>query len=258
MIVLKADNVSKVYGGRFSVRHQALDNISLTVRKNEYVGIMGPSGSGKTTLLNILATIDSPSSGTIEIQGVNPKNIKGDALAMFRRKNLGFIFQDFNLLDTLSIRDNILLPLVLESMPLPEMEHRLSMVSDILSIGHILHKRPNETSGGEQQRAAAARAVIHNPALILADEPTGNLDSKTARDLMECLSTLHQKQDSTLLVVTHDPYVASFCQRILFIRDGKFYTEIRRGDNRQAFFQQILDTLALIGGVPNEVPTTRS
>ena len=229
MIVLETNAVSKVYGGRLGVSHQALDNINLTIGQNEFVGIMGPSGSGKTTLLNILATIDAPSSGTVKIKGVNPKAIKGDALALFRRKNVGFVFQDFNLLDTLTIRDNILLPLVLDNVPLEQMEKRLLSVASISNITGILNKRPSETSGGEQQRAAAARAVIHSPSLILADEPTGNLDSKAARDLMECLSQLHQKQDATLLVVTHEPYVASFCQRIVFIRDGKFYSEARRG-----------------------------
>lgn len=253
MTVLEARNISKIYGGRAGVRHQALDNVNLKVIKGEFVGVMGPSGSGKTTLLNILATIDQPTTGEIEINGTNPNAVKGEALALFRRRNLGFVFQDFNLLDTLTIGENIMLPLVLDKTPLPIIEKRLQDIARTLGITHILDKRPVETSGGEQQRAAAARAIIHQPSLILADEPTGNLDSRSARGLMDCLSKLHESQGATILMVTHDPYVASFCQRIVFIRDGAFYSEIRRGENRQAFFHQVLDMLALLGGAPHDL-----
>jgi len=259
MNVLAAKAVSKIYGGRLGVRQQALDSIDLVVQEGEFLGIMGPSGSGKTTLLNILATIDQPTSGSVEIRGTNPMKLKGDALAHFRRRELGFIFQDYNLLDTLSIRDNIILPLALDKMPVREIDQRLQSIASTFHIGDILEKRPNQTSGGQQQRAAAARALIHRPTLILADEPTGNLDSKAAKDLMEALSKQNLEQGVTITMVTHDPLVASYCQRILFIRDGRIYTEIQKGSNRQAFYQQILDALSLLGGSSNDFsPTGRS
>lgn len=249
MYVMEAKAVSKVYGGRLgTVRQQALDGINLQVAKAEFVGVMGPSGSGKTTLLNILSTIDEPTSGSIEVNGTNPRQLRGEKLALFRRRELGFIFQDYNLLDTLSLRDNIVLPLALDKVEVGEIDRRLKEVAEMFGITDALDKRPGETSGGQQQRAAAARALIHRPSVILADEPTGNLDSKSARDLMETLSRLNAEQEATIIMVTHDPLVASYCQRILFIRDGRIYTEIRRGNNRQAFFQQILDVLSLMGG----------
>ncbi len=254
MLVLEAKSVSKIYGGgRGAVRHQALENISLHLDEGEFLGIMGASGSGKTTLLNILATIDEPSSGSVELNGVNPLKLKGDALALFRRRSLGFIFQDFNLLDTLTVKDNIVLPLVLDNTDVKEIDRRLTEIAAVFRIEGILGKRPSQISGGEQQRVAAARAIIHNPAVIMADEPTGNLDSRAARDLMETLSGLHRDKGASIAMVTHDPLVASFCQRILFIRDGKIYTEIRQGYNRQAFYQQILDVLSLLGGVQHDL-----
>ena len=253
MIVLEAKAVSRVYGGRGTARHQALDGVDLQVSEGEFVGIMGPSGSGKTTLLNILATIDEPTSGVVELKGTNPRLLKGDDLALFRRRQLGFVFQDYNLLDTLSIRDNIILPLALDKVPVPEIMQKLKVVASSFHIENILDKRPHQTSGGEQQRAATARALIHEPLLILADEPTGNLDSKAAKELMGILSSLNAEQKVTITMVTHDPLVASFCQRILFIRDGRISTEVRRGTNRQAFYQQILDVLSLMGGSSHDL-----
>jgi ABC-type lipoprotein export system ATPase subunit len=249
MNVLEAKSLTKIYGGRRgSVKYQALDGIDLEARQGEFVGIMGPSGSGKTTLLNILATIDVPTSGSVALKGIDPGKLHGDDLALFRRRELGFVFQDYNLLDSLTVKDNIILPLVLDGMPANNIEARLEQVAKIFGICAVLGKRPSECSGGQQQRAAADRAIIHQPALVLADEPTGNLDSRSAKDLMDTLSDLHDQQGATILMVTHDPNVASYCQRILFISDGKIYTEIRRGSNRQTFFQQILDVLSLLGG----------
>ncbi|HEY8346779.1 MAG TPA: ABC transporter ATP-binding protein [Symbiobacteriaceae bacterium] len=252
MIVLQARGLTKVYGSRGRVATRALDNFSLEVAKGEFVGIMGPSGSGKTTLLNLLATIDRPTAGTVCVEGVATAELKGEQLALFRRRRLGFIFQDFNLLDSLTVGENIVLPLVLDRVPLRTIKERLHTVARQLGIDDILDKYPYEISGGQQQRAAAARAIIHEPAIVLADEPTGNLDSRSARDLMETLTLLNQLAGVTITMVTHDPFAASYCQRILFIRDGRLYNEIRRGESRQVFFQQILDVLALIGGGADE------
>jgi len=257
MSVLKADRVSKVYGSKGKIHYQALDGISLDIGKGEFVGVMGPSGSGKTTLLNILSTIDKPTSGHIEINGVNPTKLNQKQLAQFRRRELGFIFQDFNLLDTLSIKDNIVLPLALEGVKVSEIDRRLAECAKLLGIGAILDKRTYEVSGGQKQRAAIARAMIHKPAILLADELTGNLDSKAAKDVMESLQQLNEEENATILLVTHDPFAASYCQRIVFIKDGKMFTEIRRGANRQAFFQHILDALSVLGGNFDDVSQAR-
>jgi putative ABC transport system ATP-binding protein len=258
MSVLKAHAVSKIYGSKGQMTYKALENIHLEVQKGEFVGIMGPSGSGKTTLLNILSTIDKPTSGHIEINGTNPSMLKNKQLALFRRREIGFIFQDFNLLDTLSIKENILLPLVLENVNVREMESRLRESAQLLNIESILEKRTYEVSGGQKQRAAIARAMIHRPSILFADELTGNLDSKSAKDVMESLQDLNEQLHATILMVTHDPFAASYCRRIIFIKDGKFFSEIRRGNNRQAFFQQILDALSVLGGSINEISPTRA
>lgn len=252
MAVLEATNLTKVYGGRGKVPTRALDNFSLSVERGEFVGVMGPSGSGKTTLLNLLATIDKPTSGTVKIEGVDTARLRGDKLARFRRRRLGFVFQDYNLLDTLTIGENIALPLVMDRRAAAVVRQRLSDISTRLGIADILHKYPYEVSGGQQQRAAAARAIIHEPAILLADEPTGNLDSKAARELMETFTLLNEVGRVTIAMVTHDPFAASYCRRILFIRDGRLYNEIHRGSSRQEFFQQILDVLAVIGGGDGE------
>jgi putative ABC transport system ATP-binding protein len=256
-IVLKATGLSKVYGAQNRALYRALEDIDLEVAQGEFLGVMGPSGSGKTTLLNLLATIDKPTGGHLEIGGKNPARMPEDQLALFRRQELGFIFQDFNLLDTLSIRDNILLPLVLDRLPVREMEARLRDRAELLNIAGILDKRTYEVSGGQKQRAAIARATIHRPSLLLADEPTGNLDSKAAKDVMESLLQLNEQRGSTILMVTHDPFAASYCRRIVFIRDGRLFSEIRRGASRQAFFQQILDALSVLGGNFNDVSPAR-
>jgi putative ABC transport system ATP-binding protein len=257
--VLEAQALSKIYGsGKAGVTHTALDGFDLRVDEGEFTGIMGPSGSGKTTLLNILSTIDSPTSGHVKINGLDPGTIRNDELALFRRRQLGFIFQDFNLLDTLSIRENILLPLVLDRVSPRKMIGQLNAVAELLGITSVLDRRPFEVSGGQQQRAAIARAMIHEPALVLADELTGNLDSKAAFDVMSALRDLNEVQRVTVLMVTHDPFAASFCKRIVFIKDGRAFSELQRGKNRQAFFQQILDALSVMGGAFDDVLAPRA
>lgn len=237
MSILKVENITKIYGGKKGgMKFKALDKFSLEIEKGEFVGVMGPSGSGKTTLLNIMATIDTPTSGELFINGTNPTKLNEKNIALFRRKELGFIFQDFNLLDSLSIKENIILPLVLEKVKVREIEKKVEDIANLLNIKDILNKKPYEISGGQQQRAACARALIHNPSIILADEPTGNLDSKASQDVMETLTNLNTKKEATIMMVTHDPFSASFCKRIIMIKDGKYFLEIVNGGNRQAFF----------------------
>ncbi|MFD2117694.1 ABC transporter ATP-binding protein [Paenibacillus yanchengensis] len=258
MSVLQVKGLCKIYGGKGKMTYKALEDIELDVKKGEFVGIMGPSGSGKTTLLNLLATIDKPTSGVLEINGINPVTLSPNKLALFRRRQLGFVFQDFNLLDTLSIKENIILPLVLEGVAPRLIEERLQPIAEFLNISSILTKRTYEVSGGQKQRAAIARAIIHQPSLVLADELTGNLDSKAAKDVMDALQDMNKQMDATILMVTHDPFAASYCERIIFIKDGSFFSEIRRGANRQAFFQQILDVLSVLGGNFDDVSLTRN
>lgn len=254
MSVLRAANITKIYGNKKGgLTVKALDKFSISIEEGEFVGVMGPSGSGKTTLLNILATIDTPSSGELYINGTNPMSLDEKRTALFRRKELGFIFQDFNLLDSLSIKENIILPLALEKERPKIIEEKVNLIAEILGIKNILNKRPYEISGGQQQRAACARALIHNPSIILADEPTGNLDSKSSQELMESLNRLNKERKATIMMVTHDPFAASFCNRIIMIKDGKVFLEIVKGGNRQAFFQEILDSLSLLGGNYNDI-----
>ncbi len=246
MDMLQVVNVTKIYEGKVSYR--ALTNINMTVEQGEFVGIMGPSGSGKTTFLNMVSTIDSPTSGEVLIDGKNPHKLKRGQLALFRRRELGFVFQDFNLLDTLTVRENIVLPLTLDGVSVKEMDRRVSEAAAKLGIEHILDKRTYEISGGQAQRTAIARAIIHAPKLLLADEPTGNLDSKASRDVLETMEQINRADGTTMMMVTHDALAASYCDRVVFIKDGELYNEIHRGENRQAFFQQIIDVLSLLGG----------
>lgn len=246
MDILKVSNLSKVYGSK--VVSEALKDISFNIEDGEFVGIMGPSGSGKTTLLNLISTIDKPTSGNIILGNKEPHKLKGDALALFRRRELGFVFQDYNLLDTLTIGENIVLPLTLENVPVKEQDEKLKKVSKILGIEDLLDKRTFEVSGGQAQRTAIARALINNPSIVLADEPTGNLDSKAARNVMELLEKINNEEKVTTMMVTHDPVAASYCHRILFIKDGVIYNEIYKGDNRAKFYQEIMDVLLLLGG----------
>ncbi|HCQ90666.1 MULTISPECIES: ABC transporter ATP-binding protein [unclassified Clostridium] len=245
--VLTVKNVKKVYGSRGNV-YTALNDISLEVGEGEFVGVMGPSGAGKSTLLNIISTIDKPSSGIVSVDGDDITKMNEDKLSSFRRDKLGFIFQDFNLLDTLTVKENIILPLALSKVNIREIESRLKSIAQTLGIADILKKYPYEISGGQKQRAAAARAIITSPKLVLADEPTGALDSKSATELLQCLSDLNEKNNATIMMVTHDAFSASYCQRILFIKDGVLFTELVRGGSRKEFFQKIIDVLATLGG----------
>lgn len=253
--MLEVKNLSKIYEGK--IPYQALKDIDLNIEKGEFVGIMGPSGSGKSTLLNTIATIDEPTTGEITIEGSNPHKLSRNDLAKFRRQQLGFVFQDFNLLHTLTVEENIVLPLTLDKKPVKEMKQKVKSISETLGIKEILKKRTYEISGGQAQRVAVARAMIHDPKLVLADEPTGNLDSKSSKDVMELLTRLNQEEAATMLLVTHDAQAASYCDRVIFIRDGKLYTEIHQGDSRQVFFQKIIDTLSLLGGNDNDFSSVR-
>lgn len=253
--MLKLKKVSKIYEGK--VAYRALTDIDLEVEKGEFVAIMGPSGSGKTTLLNIISTNDAPTTGQVEIDGQQPHQLKKNALAKFRRNQLGFIFQDFNLLHTLTVQENIILPLTLDGVRASEMQNKAQQIAKSLGIGPIMNKRTYEISGGQAQRVAIARAMIHEPKLLLADEPTGNLDSKAAKDVMKMLVSINERNKTSLLMVTHDPQAASYSDRVVFIRDGKLHSEIHRGESRQAFFQKIIDMLSLMGGEGNEFSSIR-
>ncbi|KYD05437.1 hypothetical protein B4102_3161 [Heyndrickxia sporothermodurans] len=250
MEILTVRNLGKVYKG--NVNYEALRNIDLTINQGEFVGIMGPSGSGKTTLLNMISTIDRPTSGEIRIGGEDPYRLSHQKLAIFRRRELGFVFQSFNLLPTLTVKENIVLPLTLDGVNIDEMNKRVQLFAEKLGINDILNKRTYEISGGQAQRTAVARALINKPKLVLADEPTGNLDSKAARDVMEMLEKLNKEEQATMMLVTHDAVSASYCQRVVFIKDGQLVNEIRMGTNRSEFYQKIIENLSRIGGTANE------
>ncbi|MFY3792653.1 ABC transporter ATP-binding protein [Ureibacillus sp. MALMAid1270] len=248
MSVLIGRKIRKTYGKKSNAQ-EVLKGIDLEVKEGEFVGIMGPSGSGKTTLLNVLCSIDFPTEGIVEINGQNLRGMKEKALANFRREQLGFIFQDYNLLDTLTVKENILLPLSISKIPKVSAENRLKEIVGLLGISDILNKYPNEISGGQKQRTSAARALIANPTLVFADEPTGALDSKSASALLTNLENINQQKSVTIMMVTHDSVAASFCSRVLFLKDGQIYTELYRGDKtRNQFFQQILNTQSVLGG----------
>ena len=246
--VLEVAHLEKVYGALGNVT-RALNDVSFTVNRGEFVGIMGASGSGKSTLLNCVSTIDSATSGTIRINGQDVTRMKQAKLSQFRREELGFIFQDSNLLDTLTARENIALPLTIARTTSAELSTRVQDVAVRLSISQVLHKYPYHMSGGQQQRVAAARALVTDPTMIMADEPTGALDSKSARLLLESLEALNRRLRATVLMVTHDSFAASYTSRVLFIRDGKIFTELRRGDtDRREFFDRIMEVVAMMGG----------
>ena len=247
MAVLEVQHLKKVYTIRFGGnRVQALSDVNFSVEKGEYVAIMGESGSGKTTLLNILASLDRPTEGKVLMEGRDMAGIREKDLAAFRRNNLGFVFQDFNLLDTFSIRDNIFLPLVLSRTPYDEMEKRLMPLAEKLGISEILDKYPYEISGGQKQRTAAARALITNPRILLADEPTGALDSRAADGLLKILGRINS-EGQTILMVTHSVKAASHAGRVLFIKDGEVFHQIYRGGkNSEELYQNIADTLTVI------------
>ncbi len=246
--VLEVNHVEKVYGSRNNVT-RALADVSFAVDKGEFVGIMGASGSGKSTLLNCVSTIDTVTSGSVVINGADVTRLKHDKLTRFRREQLGFIFQDSNLLDTLTARENIALPLTIARVPAKETLARVEQVAQRLDIAGVLDKYPYQMSGGQQQRVAAARALVTDPAIILADEPTGALDSKNARLLLESFEAMNRQYQATVLMVTHDSFAASYTNRVLFIRDGRIFTELRRGDSsRREFFDRIMEVVAMMGG----------
>lgn len=246
--LLEIQNVTKYYGCDESVS-RALGGVSFSMEQGEFTAIMGASGSGKSTLLNVIATIDVPSSGDIILEDRSIAEMREEELARFRRDRLGFIFQEYNLLDTLNIGENIVLPLNLQKCPVKETEARLQEVAATLEITEQLHKFPGQLSGGQRQRAACARALITRPALILADEPTGALDSANSKSLMQTFTLMNQKLGSTILMVTHDAVVGSYASRVLFLKDGQIWNELYRGDRtRQTMYQDILSTMAALGG----------
>lgn len=241
--IIQTKNLSKSYG-----KTQVLKNIDLTIEQGEFTAIMGPSGSGKTTLMNTLSTIDTFNGGDVWIEGQSLLDLKKKALREFRQKRMGFIFQDYNLLDTLTVKENILLPLSLQKTPVLEMEQRLAKLIEALNIEGILHQYPSEISGGQKQRTAAARAIITNPAIVFADEPTGALDSRSATQLLEQIQLLNKNLKATVLIITHDPYAASYCRRVVFLRDGKIVNEMFKGEqSEKEFFDRILTIQSAIG-----------
>ncbi|MBB1168520.1 ABC transporter ATP-binding protein [Lacticaseibacillus paracasei] len=242
--VVTVDNVTKTYGKKGEKQTPALKGVSFEVQPGEFVGIMGASGSGKTTLLNILSTLDTPTSGSVLIKGADVTKLKGDALSDFRAKKIGFIFQDFNLLENLTGRENIALPLELQNVSAKKQAAAVDSIAQTLGINEVLDHYPTELSGGQKQRVAAARALVQKPDILFGDEPTGALDSKSARELLDTMEQLNKEQDVSILLVTHDPFSASYASRILFIKDGQIGSELVHGDKSQeAFYQEILDTL---------------
>ena len=248
MELLKIDHIEKYYGSK-SVLTKAIDDISLTVNEGEFVAIMGASGSGKTTLLNCISTIDRVTSGHIFLENTDITTLKGKELNRFRREKLGFIFQDFNLLDTLTAYENIALALSIQKKPAAEIDEAIKKVADQIGITEVLQKYPYQMSGGQKQRVASARAIVTDPKLILADEPTGALDSKSAKLLLERFRYLNTECGATIMMVTHDSFTASYAGRVIFIKDGKIFNEINRGsDSRKQFFDKIIDVVTLLGG----------
>lgn len=251
--ILDVQMIEKYYGSKGNVT-KAIDNISFHVEKGEFVGVMGPSGSGKTTLLNCISTIDNVTSGHILINNKDITQLKKNQLSKFRREELGFIFQDFNLLDTMNAYENIALALTIQKVKPKEIDQRIKTVAQTLEIEDVLLKYPYQMSGGQKQRVASARALISDPSLILADEPTGALDSKSSRMLLESMDNLNKKLNATIMMVTHDAFTASYAKRILFIKDGKIFNEIIRGDNtRKEFFNRIIEVVTLLGGDSSNV-----
>lgn len=246
--LLEVKDVMKIYGRKGNIV-KALDGITFEAQEGEFTGVMGASGSGKTTLLNCIATIDKVTAGSILVGGQDITRLKGSALSRFRRDTLGFIFQEFNLIDTLTARENIAMSLVIKKKPAAEIVGKVNAIADVLGISETLDKYPYQLSGGQKQRVAAARAVVSDPKLILADEPTGALDSRSSRQLLTAMEHLHKTLGTSILMVTHDAFTASYAQRIIFIKDGRIFTELIRGeDSRKDFFRKIIDVQTLLGG----------
>lgn len=251
-LVLETKNLKKEYGSKGMV-FTAVDNIDLNVYKGEFLGIMGPSGAGKTTLLNMLSTIDRPTSGEIYYEGSNIGQMKNRELSIFRRNSIGFIFQDFNLLDSMSVEDNIALPLALSKVNSREIKDKVKRLSKFFGLDDQLRKYPYQLSGGQKQRVAAARALITSPSVVFADEPTGALDSKSSSELLQCFSRMNEEFNTTVIMVTHDAFAASYCKRILVIKDGKIHAKLDKDETRKEFFKRILDLLASMGGGVDEL-----
>lgn len=251
--ILTVQNIEKYYGNKGNIT-KAVDDISFEVEQGEYMGIMGSSGSGKTTLLNCISTIDTVTAGHIYIGDKDITALDSKKLSKFRREELGFIFQDFNLLDTLTAFENIALALTIIKTPASQIESMVRDVASKLEISEVLNKYPYQMSGGQKQRVASARAIVTRPSLVLADEPTGALDSKSSRMLLESFETLNQMMGATILMVTHDAFAASYCKRILFIKDGKIFSELVKGNqSRKQFFNKIIEVVTLLGGDNNNV-----
>lgn len=251
-MILEAGNIQKSYGSKLN-KQEVLKGIDLQIQKGEFVSIMGPSGSGKTTLLNVLSSIDKVSAGSIKLNQTEITAMKEKQLAEFRKRHLGFIFQDYNLLDTLTVKENILLPISITKMSKKDADQKFAEAAEELGIYELKDKYPSEISGGQKQRTSAARAFIHEPSIIFADEPTGALDSKAASDLLNKLSRLNQKRNATIVMVTHDPVAASYSGRVIFIKDGRIYTQLNKGgQDRRDFFEDIMKTQGVLGGVQHE------
>lgn len=252
MPILNVNHVSKIYGTK--QKFKALHDINFSVDKGEFVAIMGPSGSGKTTLLNVISSIDSISDGTVDISGNEINQLSNKKLAQFRKKELGFIFQDYSVLPTLTVKENIMLPLSVQKMKKDEMEKNYQDVTEALGIYDLSDKYPSEISGGQQQRTAAARAFVHRPSIIFADEPTGALDSKSAQDLLHRLEDMNKQFNSTIIMVTHDPSAASFAQRVIMLKDGDIHSDIhQQSKTKSTFYNEIIQLQSALGGVANDV-----
>ncbi|EFU77925.1 ABC transporter, ATP-binding protein [Lachnoanaerobaculum saburreum F0468] len=245
-MILKVSNLEKIYKGKISFK--ALENINMEVSEGEFVAIMGPSGSGKSTFLNTISTIDKPTAGSVLIAGKNPYEMNAKQLSTFRRKELGFVFQQFNLINTLTVGENIILPLTLDKADVKTMKTKLEEISELLGLSDLLHKRTYEISGGQAQRVAIARAVINEPSILLADEPTGNLDSKAAKDVMKLFKKLNEAMHVTIIMVTHDPNIASYSDKTYIIKDGNIYQEIINRNDNKNYRREILNTMSLLGG----------
>ena len=245
-MILKVSNLEKIYKGKISFK--ALENINMEVSEGEFVTIMGPSGSGKSTFLNTISTIDKPTAGSVLIAGKNPYEMNAKQLSTFRRKELGFVFQQFNLINTLTVGENIILPLTLDKADVKTMKTKLEEISELLGLSDLLHKRTYEISGGQAQRVAIARAVINEPSILLADEPTGNLDSKAAKDVMKLFKKLNEAMHVTIIMVTHDPNIASYSDKTYIIKDGNIYQEIINRNDNKNYRREILNTMSLLGG----------
>ncbi|KRK38833.1 hypothetical protein FC62_GL000525 [Amylolactobacillus amylotrophicus DSM 20534] len=249
MSIIELRQVSKTYGIKKN-RYSAVNNVSFRIEPGEFLGIMGPSGAGKSTLLNMASTLDFPTSGTVLLNGKVTTGLNERKLADFRKNKSGYIFQDFSLLENLTVQENIELPLLADHVAAREVWRRVRQVAQLLLLESVLNHYPSELSVGQKQRVAAGRAIIKRPAIIFADEPTGSLDSRSATELLQFLSEVNQKEQTTIMMVTHDPFTASYCKRIIFVRDGQIFSEINRAESRQDFFEKIINMQAVIGGGP--------